>query len=79
MSSDIADWHDYEPEDSNPEAPLTGHEAPVMFNDILMTLNVSIDLLGRLADDLDTVTTIIQAASRSLELKLNETGLGEHS
>ena len=68
MSSDIADWHDYEPEDSDPEAPLTGHEVPVRFNDILTTLNVSIDLLGRLANDLDTVTTIIQAASKSLEI-----------
>ena len=72
MSSDIADWHDYKPEDSDPEAPLTGHAVPIVFNDILTTLNVSIDLLGRLADDLDTVTTIIQAASKSLELKLNE-------
>ena len=71
MSSNIADWHDYGPEDSDPEAPLTGKEVPIVFNDILTTLNVSIDLLGRLADDLDTVTTIIQAATKSLEI-LNE-------
>ena len=66
MSSDIADWHDYGPEDSDPEAPLTGSEVLIDYADILETLDAAVSELAKLADDLDTATAMVQAVHGSL-------------
>ena len=66
-----ADWHDYVPEDSDPDAPMTGHEVPIGYDDILETLDAAVFELAKLADDLDTVTAMVQAAHGSLT-KLTE-------